>query len=167
MTEKRMVFVLALGVAFLLAASGSQAADKAMFMKIKDKVAQAAKHLSEKGEEALPEFSDKSSDWSQEPYIFVYNLQGVILAHPNNPNLIGKNLIGVKDVKGKLFAQEFIEIAKTEGKGWSEYWWNKMGEKTPSRKISYIMRVPNRNMFLGAGIYESLSKADVIKLVGE
>ncbi len=165
--KKKLMFGVAVFAFAAVFAVSAQAADKDHLMNLKVKVTDAANYLSEKGEAVLEEFNDKNSKWGQEPYIFVYNLYGVIIAHPNNPNLIGKNLVGLKDVKGNLFAQEFVEIAKTKGKGWSEYWWNKMGEKTPSHKVSYIMRVPNREMFVGAGIYEEVSKQEVINMVGD
>ena len=74
--------------------------------------------------------------------------------------------MGLKDVKGNMFAAEFVSIAKEKGKGWSEYWWPKPGEKTASLKASYIMRVPGQDMLVGAGVYD-ISKKDAIAIAGE
>src|SRR5512136_2243609 len=45
-------------------------------------------------------------------YVFAYDLQGVMVAHPKNPTLIGKNLIADPDNDGKLFRKEIVEKAK-------------------------------------------------------
>lgn len=120
---------------------------------VKAKVDKAAAYLADKGPAGLAEFSDTQSEWAQPPYIFVYDLKGTIIAHGSNPKLVGKNLMGLKDVKGNMFAAEFVAIAKDKGHGWSEYWWPKKGEKEASLKASYIKRVPGQDMLVGAGIY--------------
>ena len=60
-----------------------------------------------------------------EAYVFAYDLQGVMLAHPKNPTLIGKNMYAVPDTEGKLFRKEIVEKAKSKGSGWVDYtYWN-------------------------------------------
>jgi cytochrome c len=133
---------------------------------VKAKTQAAAKYLSEKGKAGLAEFSDTSSKWAQTPYIFVYDLKGTIIAHGANPKLVGKNLMGLKDVKGNMFAAEFVAVAKDKGYGWVEYWWPKKGSKTPTQKVSYIVRVPNQDMLVGAGLND-YSKAKAIQEAGD
>jgi cytochrome c len=132
----------------------------------KAKVEKAAKYLSEKGQAGLAEFSDTASQWAQSPYIFVYDLKGTIIAHGANPKLVGKNLIGLKDVKGKMFAAEFVAVAKDPGHGWVEYWWPKKGSKQPEQKASYILRVPGQDMLVGAGLND-YSKAKAVQEAGD
>lgn len=140
-------------------------AGEATPQEIVQKVEEAVKLIEEKGEEAFPTIRDPQGPFIwKDSYIFVYNMDGMIVAHAN-PKLENKNLIGIKDVKGNMFAAEFVAIAKSEtGKGWSEYWWPKLGEKEASRKISYIMKVPGKDYFAGAGVYSDLSKEEVIKM---
>ncbi len=133
---------------------------------VKAKTQQAAKYLSGKGQAGLAEFSDTSSKWAQTPYIFVYDLKGTIIAHGANAKLVGKNLMGLKDVKGNMFAAEFVAVAKENGRGWVEYWWPKKGSKVPTQKVSYIVRVPNQEMLVGAGLND-YSKAKAIKEAGD
>lgn len=134
--------------------------------KLKSKVEKASQFLSDKGKDGLSEFMGQDNQWKAAPYIFVYDLSGTIIGHPANPKLVGKNLMGIKDIKGHMFAAEFVSIAKTKGKGWSEYWWPKPGEKTASLKASYIMKVPGQDMLVGAGVYD-VSKKDAIAVAGE
>jgi signal transduction histidine kinase len=50
--------------------------------------------------------------------------------------------------------KEMVDLAKDKGEGWVEYMFPKPGEEAPSKKISYIYRVPGQNLLVGAGIYE-------------
>lgn len=85
--------------------------------------------------------------------VYVFAMRGgVMVAHPMKPVLIGRDLSGLKDKAGKEFFKEFVEVAKTKGSGWVEYMWPKPGEKDPSKKISYILKVDD-NFYVGAGYY--------------
>jgi len=163
MTRKVCVLLLAMFVALALASGPVLAKETAK--QAKEKALKAAQYLGQKGTAALPEFNDSKNAWGQEPYVFVYDFKGNIIAHPNN-KLIGKNFLALKDVKGNMFPAEFVAIAKGPGKGWSEYWWPKPGEKKPSQKVSYIVRVPGKEMFVGTGIYD-YSKDQAIKEAGK
>lgn len=122
-------------------------------IQVKEKTEKSVRFLLAEGAAGLDAISDPESEWAQEPYLFVYDLDGKIIAHPNN-NLIGKQFLGIKDVKGKMFPAEFVMVAKSdEGRGWVDYWWPKLKGGKPEQKVSYIMRVPGKDMLVGAGIY--------------
>lgn len=120
-------------------------------------VNRAAALIERKGKDAFPEFKKKDSNWYKgENYVFVDNMNGTVLVNPPQPEIEGKNLIDMKDAKGKALIREFIETAKTKGSGWVDYWWPKPGEGKPSKKISYIKKakMPNGEMVIvGAGTY--------------
>lgn len=121
-----------------------------------DLVETSVKLINEKGEkDAFALLTDPAGDYVKGSlYVFIYDLDGTIVAHLN-PKLVGKNLLGIKDVKGKAFAAEFVEIAKSEsGKGWSQYWWPRPGEKKPSLKTSFLMKVPGKDLLVGVGVYD-------------
>src|SRR4030095_14937420 len=110
-----------------------------------------------KGKAAFPEFKKKGSEWlKRETYIFIADMNGTILMHPANPELETKSIIDLKDANGKAFMQEFIETAKGKGSGWVDYMWPKPGEKSPSKKLSYVKRtkIPDGEMVIvGVGTY--------------
>jgi cytochrome c len=110
-----------------------------------------------KGKTAFPEFKRKGSEWLKgETYIFILDMNGTTLMHPANPELETKSILDLKDANGKTFVREFIETAKTKGSGWVDYMWPKPGEKTPSKKLSFVKRskMPDGEMaVVGAGIY--------------
>ena len=119
-------------------------------------VDQAASLLQSKGTEAFTEFRKKDSKWlKDDTYIFVFNMNGVVLFHPIQPELEGKNIIDLKDVNGKAYVQETIETAKTQGSGWIDYMLPKPGESKPSKKSSYFkkVKVGEETFIVGSGYY--------------
>lgn len=85
-------------------------------------------------------------------YVYVYDLNGVALTHGNNPKMIGKSLIELKDVEGKPMIREMVELAKTKGKGWVDFKWPNPVTKAVEAKSGYVEKVDN--MFVGSGIYK-------------
>lgn len=117
----------------------------------------AAQMVKEKGLEAtLAAIMDKNGPFVwKDTYIFCIDTEKKCnIAHPIKPKLIGKNLMHVKDTGGKLFFAEFINTATEKGSGWVEYMWPKPGEKTPSKKLTYVHKVPGESVLMAAGIYE-------------
>jgi len=141
-------------------ASSAFAADTTQSKEAKVTVALVDKAVAlteSKGKAAFPEFKKRGSEWLKgEDYIFIADMNGVILMHPANPELETKSILDLKDANGKTFMREFVETAKNKGSGWVEYMWPKMGEKKPAKKLSYIKRakLPTGELVLvGAGIY--------------
>lgn len=56
-----------------------------------------------------------------EIYVFAYDLEGVMVAHPVNPKLVGKSLIDVPDANGKMFRKDIIEGVKSKGSTTVDY----------------------------------------------
>jgi cytochrome c len=138
----------------LISADSPQSPEAKRLVALVDK---AATLTESKGKTAFPEFKKKGSEWlKRETYIFIADMNGTILMHPANPELETKSIIDLKDANGKAFMQEFIETAKGKGSGWVDYMWPKPGEKSPSKKLSYVKRtkMPDGEMVIvGAGAY--------------
>jgi len=84
-------------------------------------------------------------------YPFIYTLDGVVVAHGAKPELVGKNLISLKDQNGTYIIQEMIALAKGPGSGWVDYKWpNPITDKIED-KSSYIEKMGD--YFVGVGIY--------------
>jgi len=68
------------------------------------------------------EISNKSGAFvDRDLYLVVYGLDGTVHAHGANEKMIGKNLIGLKDVDGKEFVKERVDLAKSKGAFWQDY----------------------------------------------
>nr|CAM74025.1 chemotaxis sensory transducer [Magnetospirillum gryphiswaldense MSR-1] len=86
-------------------------------------------------------------------YVWINNLDGLMVMHPTNPKLDGKELFGLKDPTGKLFFKEMVDVVRAKGEGVVEYMWPKPGSDTPVPKVSYVKGVPGWNWLLGSGVY--------------
>jgi hypothetical protein len=79
-------------------------------------------------------------------------MKGTIIGHPIMPHLRNKNVLSMKDAKGKMFGNDFLAIAKSpKGHGWSEYYWPKPGAKEPTLKVSYILKCRAKTCLLEPG----------------
>lgn len=113
-----------------------------------------AKIKTEGREKAFAAFADPGNKefHDRDLYIFVYDLNGVNLAHGNNPKMVGKTLLEMKDREGKPLIREMVEVAKSKGKGWIDYKWPNPVTQTVEAKSSYVERV--EDMLVGSGIYK-------------
>ena len=127
----------------------------------------AAKFINEKGLDAgIAEIGNKEGKFvTKNTYVYLMDFKGNRLAHPyaapKDPKVMP--LFDMKDTTGKLFIQEQIEVAKTKGEGWTEYMYPRpeelkkpipFKEKVSSRKLSYVYRVPGKDLFVVAGFFE-------------
>ncbi|OGI08401.1 MAG: hypothetical protein A2Y40_04690 [Candidatus Margulisbacteria bacterium GWF2_35_9] len=71
-----------------------------------------------------------------ELYVFCYDTDVVITAHPEKPFLVGKSYKGKPDVKGKNFRDEIVQKA-LDGSGWVTYYYQKPGETGIFLKTAY------------------------------
>lgn len=86
-------------------------------------------------------------------YVFVYDVEGVNIAHGVNASLEGKNLYDFKDPNGVYLIRELIDAAK-KGGGYVQYSWkNTNGSVNP--KLGYAALVPKWNWVLGTGFWIS------------
>ena len=84
-------------------------------------------------------------------YAFVYDLNGLNVAHGARPALVGKNLISLKDQNGTYIIQEMIALAKGPGSGWVDYKWPNPITNKIEDKSSYVEKMGD--YFVGVGVY--------------
>src|SRR5512137_1685603 len=123
----------------------------------KDLVKHAAAYVKYQGKEkAIAEISKPRGMFDKgELYVFAYDLQGVMVAHPKNPALIGKNLIAVPDSEGKMFRKEIVEKAKAKGSGWVDYKYLNPESKELEYKTTYCQAAGD--VIICCGAYEDYS----------
>jgi signal transduction histidine kinase len=123
-------------------------------------VEDAAVLVTLKGDLAFREFEKKNSRWFKDNrYLFVYGLDGTCIFHPVSPELVGKNLINMKDLNGKPVIGEIVKIASgtKHHSGWVHYLWMEPGDIYPEYKSSFIMRVTDpagHTYAIGSGNYK-------------
>jgi len=74
-------------------------------------------------------------------YLVVYGLDGVVRAHGQNPKMVNKNLISLRDIDGKLFVKERVELGKTKGSFWQDYKFTNPVTKKIQPKQMYCERL--------------------------
>lgn len=77
---------------------------------------------------------------------------GIVLAHPYNPSIVGKDLTDVPDANGKKYRREIIELAAAKGKGWVDYQYKNPASGKIEPKTTYILLVDG--VVLEAGLYK-------------
>ena len=74
------------------------------------------------GDKAYAAITSKNPQFiDRDLYLVVYGLDGVVRAHGANDKMVGKNLIELKDIDGKPFVKERVELAQSKGTFWQDY----------------------------------------------
>lgn len=74
------------------------------------------------GDKGHAEITSKEGQFRKDDlYLVVYGLDGTVRAHGANAKMVGKNLIDLKDIDGKPFVKERVEMAKAKGTFWQDY----------------------------------------------
>ena len=99
------------------------------------------------------EISHKGGQFSdRDLYLTVYGLDGTVRAHGANEKMIGKNLIDLKDVDGKPFVKERVELAAAKGTFWQDYKFTNPVSKKIEPKSMYCEKLDD--FVVCGGIYK-------------
>jgi signal transduction histidine kinase len=156
----RRIITITLAVLLPLCLAVTAFADKATKEEVIAKVKEAAEMITNKGQDAaFKEINNKEGKFVwKDTYVFVVDFEGNILARAFQQQGIGKNWMHWQDKSNppRQPIKEIVDLAKKKGEGWVDYMYPKPGGdyNVPSKKISYIYRVPGQNFLVGAGIYE-------------
>ena len=131
-----------LAVSLLLSApaapAGNATADEATAM-VRKGVAFIKAEGTEKG---YAEISNKQGRFvDRDLYLVVYGLDGTVLAHGANDKMVGKNLLDLKDIDGKAFVKERVELAQTKSSFWQDYKFTDPLTKKIEPKTTYCERL--------------------------
>jgi len=121
-----------------------------------DMVRDAAAQVEKNGEAAFSLFHDRTGPFiAKDAYVFVIDPSGVDLVNPGFPNLEGRNILDVKDTRGKMLIREMLRVAETSGSGWVDYMWPKPGESVSTQKSAYVSKAKmgDKWVLVGSGVY--------------
>jgi polar amino acid transport system substrate-binding protein len=94
-------------------------------------------------------------------YVFVYDPEVTMVAHPR-ADLVGKNVKGKPDVKGKKFRDEIVTRAIAGEAGWVDYLYQKPGESGIHPKTTHFAKATGsdgKTYVVCAGKYQSKAVA--------
>lgn len=85
---------------------------------------------------------------------YFYAYRGTVcVAHATSPQLVGKDLVGLKDHDGKAIIPALLAAARAGG-GVVSFPWDKPGQGVQS-KIGSAMFIPGTDVWIGTGVYLS------------
>ena len=116
-------------------------------------VKQAVANIRTKGlPQALKDFNNPKGIFVDgELYVVVLDLDGKCLAHGANSRIVGKDLFEFRDVNGKSFVKDEIQLAKSAGKGWVEFTFLNPSTQKMGRKAQYLER--EGDVIVLSGVY--------------
>lgn len=102
---------------------------------------------------AYAEITSKQSQFTdRDLYLVVYRLDGTPLAHGANEKMVGRNLIDLKDIDGKEFVRERVELAKAKSTFWQDYKFTNPVSRKVEAKTMYCERLDDTAVC--GGIYK-------------
>ena len=88
------------------------------------------------------EITRKQSQFSdRDLYLVVYGLDGKVWAHGANEKMVGRVLIDLKDVDGKEFVRERVELGRAKQSFWQDYKFTNPVSKKVEPKTMYCERL--------------------------
>jgi signal transduction histidine kinase len=147
---------LALVAAAMAAATGAATndapatANEAVAM-VKKGIAYIKANGNDKGFAAITERDNKEFH-DRDLYLAVHRLDGTCVAHGTNEKMVGKNFIEMKDIDGKEYIRERVQLARTKASFWTDYKFNNPLTKKLEPKTAYCERLDD--YVVCGGIYK-------------
>lgn len=149
------MFLSAAAISLSLFALPAYSAEKGSAAEAVAMVKKAAALIKSDGKEkAYAAISDPANKdfHDRDLYIYVYDMNGIAVAHGVNPKLVGKNLLDMKDNEGKAMIQEMVKVAQGKGSGWVDFKWPNPVTKAVEAKSGYVEKAGD--VLVGSGIYK-------------
>lgn len=124
----------------------AQKKDKPEFASKEEALAMVKKGIAfikkEGKDKGYAEITNKKGQFTdRDLYLVVYGLDGVVRAHGANEKMVAQNLMELKDVDGKPFVKERVELAQSKGTFWQEYKFTNPVSKKIEPKLMYCERL--------------------------
>ncbi|MGE0358202.1 MAG: cache domain-containing protein [Burkholderiales bacterium] len=146
----------ALLLAFSATDAAAQASSKGTAAEATAMVDKAIAYIKKNGrEKAFAEFNNPKGQFTdRDLYVVVYSMTGKVLSHGANAKMIGRDVIELRDVDGKFFVKERVEMMSKgpNAKGWQDYKFMNPVSRQIEPKSMFIQRF--EDMIVGCGIYK-------------
>ena len=114
------------------------------------------------GSRLIQAFRTEGSDWNVgNMYLILFTLQGQVFLHGEDPNLDGKNVLGVVDDDGTKIVEQLLTAGSVEGKFVEWCWDDPFDVADPRCKDSYALRyrslVAGVDFVVVGGYYQDLT----------
>jgi len=104
-------------------------------------------------DEGLEAFGDPAGEFVRSDlYVFAYDFDGTLLAHPYLPELVGRNNLDLVDPNGVPMIRNLMEVAKRGGGFLYSVYPNPVQENMEELKLVRALKVDD-DLWIGSGIY--------------
>jgi signal transduction histidine kinase len=104
-------------------------------------------------DKAYADFTSKESKFrDRDLYLVVYGLDGKVWAHGANEKMVGRVVLDLRDIDGKEFVKERVELAKSKPNFWQDYKFTNPVSKKIEPKSMYCERLDDTAVC--GGIYK-------------
>jgi signal transduction histidine kinase len=147
--------VTAVAASAVLAWSGAWAQEHASRAEAEAMVKKGVAFIKANGKDkGYAEVSNKQGQFKdRDLYLVVYGLDGKVWAHGANEKMIGRVLIDLKDVDGKEFVKERVELGKAKPNFWQDYKFTNPVTRKIAEKSMYCERL--EETVVCGGVYKS------------
>ncbi|MDA5558555.1 methyl-accepting chemotaxis protein [Shimia sp. MMG029] len=97
----------------------------------------------------------QSMSYGKDGYVYAFDTNLVIQAHPANPEWVGTNKGDLADIYGVKILQEMKNVALRDGHGLTTYHFNKPGSDAPQVKVGYAYLFEPWGWVIGTGAYQA------------
>ena len=154
--KKSLRPLLAIGSALILLSQNAWSAEGGATRDDATKMVKAgvAAIKADGAEKIYAEINNKEKKWIKEDlYLVVYGMDGKSLAHGANAKQVGLDLIDRKDIDGKPFIRERVDMAKAKPAGfWQDYKFTNPENKKVEPKEMYCEKLAET--IVCGGIYK-------------
>jgi methyl-accepting chemotaxis protein len=93
--------------------------------------------------------------YDNDNYIFVFDSKPVVLMHPTNKSVVGKNVADRKDSDGKPYYVEMVKLGQAQQRGFVEYMGRLPGadDNNRTQKVSYVIYYQPWDWLLVSGVF--------------
>ena len=139
----KRISLSALAIAALFAASAGASTEFASNTEAQAMVKKGVAFIKASGKDkGYAEITSKDGQFKdRDLYLVVYGLDGMVHAHGANDKMVGKNLIALKDIDGKEFVKERVELGKAKPTFWQDYKFTDPTTKKVLPKTAYCERL--------------------------
>jgi methyl-accepting chemotaxis protein len=95
----------------------------------------------------------KNIRYGKSGYFWINDTNSIMVMHPINPSLNGKDLTNSVDAKGVKFNSKMVEVCNKNGAGIVKYHWTKPNSSKPEPKYSYVKLFKPWGWIIGTGDY--------------
>ena len=153
--KRKMMKVAIVAMAGALAGGGAWGAENATAKEAEAMVKKGVAFIKANGKDkGFAEITNKQGQFvDRDLYLVYYQFDGKVLAHGANEKMVGRVLIDLKDVDGKEFVRERIELGKAKSSFWQDYKFTNPVTKKVEPKQMYCERLDDG--VVCGGIYKS------------